>query len=400
MRGTGRNGFARRAGCVLFVLALAASGVSSRLYAANTAVSIGNGTQQPDGSYLKAQNIANNLTVTSITIQATNNIDIVDDINLATSPFGTPHFNLQLQVPTFSLNNNMNMNALGSLFLTANTINMTGKITSGASLINPSRVTSTATQMNVLANTASIQQAIDLSSPTSPVTVQVSTGQYNENVTINKSLTLASGNPAGHVNNGQLRIGFSSATATITGASFTNAFSGIIGGIGTLDVSGLTGSGFQNHGTVEPGLSPGILSFTGAYSQASDGDLAIEIGGTTAGSQYDRLAVSGSASLDGLLHASLINGFVPSPADSFTILTASSRSGVFSNAPTTVAAGDGLFDVSYTPTSVVLGNFHPVPEPGGLALLSLCGTALLTRRRRELNGCSKGICLIDSRRRY
>ena len=46
------------------------------------------------------------------------------------------------------------------------------------------------TQVNVLSNAASIQQAIDDSSVTGPVAVQVSSGVYTENLTIEKPLTL------------------------------------------------------------------------------------------------------------------------------------------------------------------------------------------------------------------
>src|SRR5437870_1963532 len=107
---------------------------AANAWAVPASVSIGNGTQLPDGSYIRAQNIANNLTFTSVTVQATNNIDIVDNIDLATSPLGTPLANLSLQALTFNLNHNMNMSAFGGLFLNANTntVNMIGKITSGA----------------------------------------------------------------------------------------------------------------------------------------------------------------------------------------------------------------------------------------------------------------------------
>src|SRR5262249_55088792 len=46
-------------------------------------------------------------------------------------------------------------------------------------------------QVNVLSDTASIEQAIDFSSKTSPVDVHVSPGQYAGNLTINHPLTLS-----------------------------------------------------------------------------------------------------------------------------------------------------------------------------------------------------------------
>jgi hypothetical protein len=66
-------------------------------------------------------------------------------------------------------------------------LNLDARMTSGGSLINPSRIFSAATQANVLSDDASIQQAIDISSTALPVTVRVSAGQYNENLLINKA---------------------------------------------------------------------------------------------------------------------------------------------------------------------------------------------------------------------
>ncbi len=55
----------------------------------------------------------------------------------------------------------------------------------------------------------------------------------------------------------------------------------------------------------------------------------------TAGTEFDRLAISGTATLSGALNISLINGFTPNPGDSFQIMTFGSRSGTFTtiNAP-------------------------------------------------------------------
>jgi hypothetical protein len=50
-----------------------------------------------------------------------------------------------------------------------------------------------------------------------------------------------------------------------------------------------------NDGIVAPGLSPGLLAWTGAAPFSGVATLEIEIGGTAAGTQYDRLAVNGAA---------------------------------------------------------------------------------------------------------
>src|SRR5207245_2228118 len=55
----------------------------------------------------------------------------------------------------------------------------------------------------------------------------------------------------------------------------------------------------------------------------------IELGGTTPGTQFDRLAVSGAASLNGTLNVTRINGFTVTAGDQFQIMTFGSRTGDF-----------------------------------------------------------------------
>jgi hypothetical protein len=117
---------------------------------------------------------------------------------------------------------------------------------------------------------------------------------------------------------------------------------GVLGGLGTVNVATLnllggvlngTGTIIGNvnntAGTVSPGASPGTLTIDGNYVQGSGGTLAIEIGGTAAGTQYDQLVVTGDATLGGALDVALINGFVPASGDSFTVVQGGTVSGEF-----------------------------------------------------------------------
>ena len=72
--------------------------------------------------------------------------------------------------------------------------------------------------------------------------------------------------------------------------------------------------------------SAGILTINGNYTQSTAASLNIEVGGTGAGSGYDWLAVSGTATLAGTLNVSLINGFTLNGATNDHILTFSTRS--------------------------------------------------------------------------
>jgi hypothetical protein len=124
-------------------------------------------------------------------------------------------------------------------------------------------------------------------------------------------------------------------TTTVDGAlSLTNPFiSGAAVSVngGVLKGAGVINGNVVNAAAVDPGDSPGILTINGNYTQTAAGTLNIEIGGRTAGSQYDRLAVSGTATLDGTLSVTLVNGFQPSPGDTFAVLTFGAHSGTFAS---------------------------------------------------------------------
>lgn len=135
---------------------------------------------------------------------------------------------------------------------------------------------------------------------------------------------------------------------------------------GTLTGTNTLTGNVTSSGTVIPGNAPGILTIAGNYTQTSAGLLQVELGGTTAGSGFDQLAVSGTATLAGALSVSLINGFTPPANSIYAFLTAGSRAGTFgvTNYPAGVQAL-----VSYAAngaTLTVAGTAQPPP-------LSLCG---------------------------
>ncbi|MHC4716149.1 MAG: autotransporter outer membrane beta-barrel domain-containing protein, partial [Planctomycetota bacterium] len=99
---------------------------------------------------------------------------------------------------------------------------------------------------------------------------------------------------------------------------------------GELTGAGITGGGHvYAEADVMPGASPAAMAFGGDLSFGPLARLHTELGGTTAGSEFDQVNVAGSAALDGTLDISLIAGFAPELADEFRILTFASRTGEF-----------------------------------------------------------------------
>jgi hypothetical protein len=79
------------------------------------------------------------------------------------------------------------------------------------------------------------------------------------------------------------------------GQTFTNNAGAVLQGTGTIN------GNLLNRGQVRPGNSTGVLAVSGDYTQENDGTLVVEIGGTTAGSQHDQLAIGGDIALGGLV---------------------------------------------------------------------------------------------------
>jgi hypothetical protein len=112
------------------------------------------------------------------------------------------------------------------------------------------------------------------------------------------------------------------------------------------------------------GTAPGRLDINqdgpASYTQNPAGALDINIAGTSPGTQFDRLAVTGTASLSGTLNIGLLNGFVPALGSVFGILTASSVSGRFATVNGASIDSSEHFVVKYNANNVTL---HVVTGP-------------------------------------
>lgn len=81
-----------------------------------------------------------------------------------------------------------------------------------------------------------------------------------------------------------------------------------------------------NSGTVAPGNSPGTLTVNGNFTQTSTGALQIELASPGV---FDRLVVSGNASLAGTLAVQSFGGFAPAYGQQFNFLQAGTITGTF-----------------------------------------------------------------------
>ncbi|HQU41211.1 MAG TPA: LamG domain-containing protein, partial [Pirellulales bacterium] len=169
-------------------------------------------------------------------------------------------------------------------------------------------------------------------------------------------------------NSGAVTAGPSSTLAGPAGFSYTQTAGSTTLAGGTLDpsitpnsvnITGGTLAGYgtivgnvTNSGTFYPGgqAAAGTVTITGNYTQTSSGTLALDIGGTTAGTGYDQVNVSATANLAGTLDVGTLGGFSPGLGDDFQVLSFASQNGNF-------AAENGVlpqFDPAFSTDALTL----------------------------------------------
>ncbi len=209
--------------------------------------------------------------------------------------------------------------------------------------------------------------AIGLPEPgftTSPTSLTINTGAtvnvtHNINLDTASTLTLQGGT-------------LSAAEIGLNGLQFNGTFQWTSG---TLHVGVFRKSLTNQGGTLAPGNSIGNTVIDGNYTQQAGAKLAIDLGGTTANTQYDVVSSEGVANLNGLLQLTLINAFMPTSGQQFTIFnTVGGITGAFSNVANgqrlITSDGGGSFIVNYgvgsafDPMSIVLSSFIAVGLPG------------------------------------
>jgi hypothetical protein len=194
----------------------------------------------------------------------------------------------------------------------------------------------------------------------------------------------------------------SSGTTTVDGMLTASAGINVTGEtiLGAGQMSGnVTVGGSGTTPTISAGNTgkAGLLAITGNYTQLSTATMNSFIGGTTVGTQYSQLQVSGTASLAGTLTVTLASGFTPTVGSTFTVLTAGSVVGTFADSTIAINSTEH-FNVSYTSTGVVLtvasgaaSQSRGVPRPIGVAAAPTKQEPVLTSGlRHRIGGVPQG----------
>ncbi len=126
------------------------------------------------------------------------------------------------------------------------------------------------------------------------------------------------------------------------------------------------GLGVENEGRLEIGflasevsidvIEPGAAAIRGNFSQTTEGEFSVDLGGLSQGTGYDWLDVLGPARLNGTIEIQRVDNFMLSVGQTFQVLTATSVLGTFEKIVTLDESN--LFDFEVTPiysaTDVVL----------------------------------------------
>jgi autotransporter-associated beta strand protein len=182
---------------------------------------------------------------------------------------------------------------------------------------------------------------------------------------------------------GTLNVAGSVAGTTLVNSGATLAGSGTLGGATTLNSGAI----------LSPGNGPGILSFGSSLALNDGSDIRMEINGSTRGTSYDAINVTGALTYDGNLQLTFGQSFgignhtfnlwsFGSQFGSFDSITlAGSYIGSLLNNSGIWSGGSGLDAFEFSQSTGSLSLTVAVPEPGTWALLAIASSFLLWRRR-------------------
>ena len=145
--------------------------------------------------------------------------------------------------------------------------------------------------------------------------------------------------------------------------------------------AGTTTGNVEYQASYHVGNSPDAVSVQNVLLDPTS-TLIMELDGTTPGSGYDQLDISGLATLNGALDVELLNGFTPSAGQSFDLFNGSTTGRFAQISLPTLSNG-----LSWNTSNIYsTGEISVVPEPSTLVLLAAGAIGLIGwawRRRRK-----------------
>jgi hypothetical protein len=144
---------------------------------------------------------------------------------------------------------------------------------------------------------------------------------------------------------------------TVTASSVTVNSGATLTGVATINAN-VTNNGtlLEKNVFLVSGVL-GILVINGNFTQGFGGTLNMLIGGTTAGTGYDQLQISGTATLGGTLTVGTVSGYTIPTGQTFSLLTYGSYSGSFG----TINYDSGTLTPQYNSTGFNMLSLADVP---------------------------------------
>ncbi|MEA2469788.1 MAG: hypothetical protein QOE38_787 [Thermoleophilaceae bacterium] len=248
------------------------------------------------------------------------------------------------------------LNGPAASFTNAGTIQLTATSNNNASFDGGGGTMTNSGTIETLPGSGGTRTLFEKIANSGTITIGANTGggccsSGNLQLTNSGAITVASGKTFTLGGIFSQSAGTTTVDGTLTAPAATFPISG-----GTVRGGGtLIGNVSNTGGTFAPGSSPGTLTVTGNYTQGAGGTLAVDVAGTTAGTGYDRLSVSGNVSLDGSLAIATGTGFTPPSGQTYQVVTAGgTRTGTFATVTGTDAGGGAHYAVQYNPANVTL----------------------------------------------
>jgi hypothetical protein len=221
-------------------------------------------------------------------------------------------------------------------------------------------------------------------------------------VTVAKGTTMTVGGTGNSYNQ---TAGTTTVDGTLSAGStgLANVTGGTVQGAGTVKANVTVGTASVGSATINVGDSgkSGLLAITGTYTQLATGNMTGLINGTTAGTGFSQINITGAAALAGTINFTVAAAFQSSLflGETFTVLNASSVTGTFSNGTISIN-GSFHFTVSYTGTSVVLTVANgPVGAPNSGSAQPAAQIAMVSTKPSTATTKSKTPVLTSGLRR-